>query len=177
MNKYSLKLAAGMILVASLSQFIPHPPNFSPMAAIAMFGGAKLGDKRLAFFVTLASLLVCDLIQGLHQLIPFVYGSYAINICLGIALRGTAGPGRVASASIVGSILFFAITNFGVWALLGTFPLSLVGLLACYAAALPYFQNTLLSGLFYSIFLFGGAAWAEHRNSKLNEYARAKAAR
>jgi hypothetical protein len=172
MNKTRFTVVAGLILAATASRFIPHPLNFSPIGAIALFGGAQLSDKRTAFLVPLTALFLADLVTGLHVLIPFVYGSFALTVCLGFWLRRDRNPLRVTAAVLAGAFLFFVITNFGVWALLGTYPNTPSGLVACYLAALPYFQNTLLSDLLYSLLLFGSFALAEHRFARLRETSR-----
>jgi hypothetical protein len=169
MNTTRFTVLAGMILAATATRFIPHPPNFSPIGALALFAGAHFANKRAAFLVPLVSLFLADLITGFHVLIPFVYGSFALNVCLGLMLRRNAKPWQVGTASLSASILFFVITNFGVWALLGTFPKTPAGLLACYAAGLPHFRNTVLGDLFYCLLLFGAFALAQRRFAGLRE--------
>jgi hypothetical protein len=157
------KLLVGMIFAAALSQVTPHPMNFSPIGAIALFGGAQFEDKRSAFLLPLSAMLLSDLIVGLHALIPFVYGSFALTVLLGFWVRRRESVVRFAIASLLSAILFFLITNYGVWALLDTFPKNTAGLVACYVAGLPYFGNTLVSQLFYGGLLFGGLALAQRR--------------
>ena len=169
MNKTRVTLVAGMILAATAARFIPHPPNFTPIAAIALFGGAQFSSRGKAFVIPLAAMLLGDLIIGLHPLIPFVYGSFALTVCLGIWLRQNRTTARTLVAALMGSIQFFVVTNFAVWALLDSYPKNAAGLAACYIAAIPYFQNTVLGDLFYSAVLFGGLAFAEARFAKLRE--------
>ena len=169
MNATRFTVVVGMILAATASRFIPHPFNFSPIGAIALFGGAQLSDKRAAFLVPLSAMFLADLVTGFHMLIPFVYGSFALSVCLGFWLRRERNVWRVTAAALAGSCLFFTITNFGVWVLLGTYPQTPAGLVACYIAAIPYFQNTLLSDLLYSLLLFGSFALAEYRFAHLRE--------
>ena len=78
---------ASMILVAAASRLIPHPMNFTPITALALFAGACFADKRWAFGVPLAALLLGDLVLGFHVLMPVVYGSFALSVCLGLWLR------------------------------------------------------------------------------------------
>jgi len=162
-------MLAGMILAAAASRLIPHPPNFTPLAAIALFGGATFGDKRAAFLVPLAGLFLSDLVLGFFALTPVVYGSFAMIVCLGFWIRGRRTAGRIAGATVAGAIMFFAITNFGVWAIDHLYPRTSAGLASCYIAAIPFFRNTLLSGLFYSALLFGGIAAAENRFGSLRD--------
>lgn len=167
MNKTRFNLLAGMILAAAASRLIPHPPNFTPIAAMALFGGAQFADKRAAFLVPLAGLFLSDLALGLHSGMPVVYGSFALIVCLGFWLREHRGAGRVAAAGLSGSILFFVLTNFAVWARGTMYPKTAAGLAECYTAALPFFRNTLLGDALYLTILFGGLALAERRSPAL----------
>jgi len=169
MKKPRFLLLAGMIMIATASRLMPHPPNFSPIAALALFGGAQFGDKRLAFFVPLAAMFLADLVLGLHSLIPVIYGSFALIVCLGFWLRRRQNVWAVGGAAVASALLFFVLTNFGVWAMGQIYPRTPAGLLDCYAAAIPFFQNTLLSNVFYTALLFGGLAIAENRFVSLRE--------
>lgn len=162
-------MLAGIILAAVASRLIPHPSNFSPIAALALFGGAQFADKRLAFIVPLAAMLLSDLVLGFHALIPVVYGSFALIVCLGFWVRRNQNIWRLGSAALFGAVLFFVVTNLGVWLLGSFYPKTGAGLMECYVAAIPYFKNTLLSDLFYTALLFGGLALAEQRFAKLRE--------
>lgn len=163
---------AVLILAAAASRLLPHPPNFTPIAAMALFGGACFASRRTAFLVPFAAMLLSDLAigltrgdlsLGLHPLLPVVYGSFALSVCLGFWLRGARTFARVAGATLAGSILFFVVTNFGVWALGTWYPRTWDGLIACYVAAIPFFRNTLLGDVFYSAVLFGSLTLAERR--------------
>jgi hypothetical protein len=169
MNKPRFTVLAGIILAAAASRLIPHPPNFTPVAALALFGGAQYGDKRLAFLVPLAAMFLSDLVLGLSAITPVVYGSFALIVCLGFWLRRSPTGARIGIAAVAGAVLFFVVTNFGVWALGSWYPKTWVGLADCYVAAIPFFRNTLVSDLFYSALLFGGFALAEKRFASLRE--------
>ena len=169
MNKNRFVVLAGMILTATAARLIPHPPNFSPIAALALFGGASFASKRAAFLVPLAALFLSDLVLGFYSITPVVYGSFALITCLGFWLRKRQSVSRVAVASVMAAVLFFLVTNFGVWALDSLYPRTLPGLAECYTAAIPFFRNTLASDLFYSALLFGGLALAEKRWPALAE--------
>jgi hypothetical protein len=163
MNKTRLTVLAGMILAAAASRLIPHPPNFTPIAAMALFGGACFSDRRAAFLVPLAGLLASDLVIGFYRLMPIVYGSFALMVCLGFWLRDRRTAWRVAGAGVISAVFFFLVTNFTVWALGSLYPKTPGGLIECYAAAIPFFRNMLLGDLFYAGVLFGGLALAERR--------------
>jgi len=145
-----------VVVAAALSRLLPHPPNFTPIAAIALAGGVYF-DRRWALVIPTAALFLSDALIGFHGLMPFVYGSFAAIAAIGIWLRSRKSVAMVAGATLSGSILFFVITNFGVWFLAdGTiYPKSLAGLGACYVAALPFFRTSLLGDAVYTAILFG----------------------
>jgi hypothetical protein len=149
------------ILVAAALRLVPHPPNFTPIGAMALFSGAYLGRRALAFVAPLGALLLSDLVLGFYHGMATVYVSTALIAVLGMLALQHRSALRIGSASIAGSFLFFAFTNFGMWWFSGFYPHTLAGLEACYLAAIPFFQNTLAGDLFYAGLLFGGFALAE----------------
>lgn len=173
MNKIRFSVLAGMILTAAAFRILPHPPNFGPIAAIALFGGAQFADKRAAFLVPLAAMFLSDLVLGLHALIPVIYGCFVLIVCLGFWLRRQRSVGRIAVAALAGSVLFFVITNFAVWAVTGIYPKTVAGLVECYVVAIPFFKNTLAGDLFFATVLFGSLALAEWRLPRLREICQA----
>ena len=171
MSKPRFIVLVCMILAAAASRLIPHPPNMASITAVALFGGAYLSDRRLAFLVPMAALFLSDLVLGLYSHMEIVYGSFALVVCLGLLLRKRRTPLRIAGAALSSSILFFVITNFGVWAFGSLYPRTFAGLVACYVAAIPFFQNTLMGDAFYTAALFGGFALAERWIPALRERA------
>src|SRR5258708_19172125 len=116
MNKPRFAVLVTVILAAAASRLIPHPPNFTPIAAIALFGGAQFSSKRAAFLVPLVALFLSDLVFGFYPITPVVYASFAATVCIGFWVR--RGSARdIALWTVVSAILFFLVTNFGVWAL------------------------------------------------------------
>jgi hypothetical protein len=169
-------LLAALVVAAALTRLLPHPPNFSPVEAIALFGGAYFASRAWAVLVPLAGLLLSDLalgaIKGDTYLQYFTSSTYlpsllAIYACvalcslLGFGLRGRVDGARVLGYSLAGSVVFFALSNLATWltaiAVPG-YPACNTGLAACYVAALPFFQWTVLGTLSYSALLFGGFA-------------------
>ena len=150
------------ILVAAALRLVPHPPNFTPIGAMALFSGAYLGRKGvIAFAAPLGALLLSDLVLGIYRGMPTVYFSVALVVIIGwLSLRRTS-PLRIGAAAIASSVLFFVVTNFGMWLSSGFYPRTLAGLEACYVAAIPFFQNTVAGDLFYATLLFGGWKVAE----------------
>jgi len=161
------------VLLAALSRLIPHPPNFAPIMSLALFGAATLTDRRLAILVPILSLFLSDLcIEGLHRMgliaswgiypgMWVTYTAFLLISLLGFLLRHYRTVPAITGAALGGSVIFYVVTNFGVWASGNLYPRTLEGLLTCYAAAIPFFQNTLLGDAVYSTALFGGFALAE----------------
>jgi len=170
MNKPRFAVLLGMILVAAALRLIPHAPNFTPITAMALFGGACFTDKRLAFLVPLLSLFLSDLVIGFYPLMPVVYGTFALTVCLGFWLRQRRTAVRVIGASIMGAVLFFVLADLGEWAFGIMYPKTTAGLVECFVMAIPFLGNMLTSTLLYSTLLFGGLAIAESRLTVLREY-------
>lgn len=147
-----------MIVLAALSRLLPHPPNFSPVEAMALFGGAYFAQRWLGVAVPLLAMLLADFFLGFHSGMPVVYGAIALISLLGFALRGKVTVLRVASFGLMGATLFFVVTNFAVWAGSGMYPMTANGLLACYVAGIPFFHWQLAGVATYSVILFGGFA-------------------
>lgn len=175
MNKNRFLVLTGIVLATVAARWLPHPPNFSPVAALALFGGASFAGKRAAFLVPLLGLFLSDIVLGFYAITPVVYGSFALIAGLGLWLRRRRSVSRIAIAAVASALLFFAVTNLGVWALDNLYPKTWAGLADCYLAAIPFFRNTLASGLLYSALLFGGFALAENRFASLREPADATA--
>lgn len=144
-----------MILGAAFSRLIPHPWNFTAIGAMALFGGAYMPSKRLSLVVPLAALFLSDLVLGFHSTMLFVYLPFALMVVLGWTLRDFKGPVRIATASLVTSSVFFLVSNFGVWIMGNMYPTTGAGLVSCYVAAIPFFDNQIMGDLFFSGLLFG----------------------
>lgn len=163
-------MAYFFIIVAIILRLLPHPPNFAPIAAIALFGGTYLG-KKYALLVPLAAMIVSDYFIGFYdlKLMLAVYGSFLLIGLLGLWLKQHKSVRNITGVTLLGSILFFIITNFAVWAFSSWYPHNFTGLWQCYVLALPFFRNTLLGDLFYVSVLFGAYEFALYlvRNKKL----------
>ncbi len=156
---------AALILVATLLRLAPLPPNFTPIAAIALFAGAMFTHNRwIAALVPLVALVLSDLIIGFHATQPFVYGAYVLIAFLGRGLIDSERPNEkiqwagVGISSLAASAVFFLVSNFGVWVEGILYPRTGSGLVACYLAAVPFFWNTLVGDFAFTLSLFG--AWA-----------------
>ena len=163
MNIHHSRLFAllGAILVAATLRLVPHPPNFTPIGAMALFSGAYLGKRSLAFVAPLGAMLLSDAVLGFYSGFWMTYLGVALIVLVGWLALAQVSVLRIGAAAIASSVIFFLVSNFGTWALSGMYPHSLSGLEACYVAAIPFFQNTLAGDLFYATFLFGGFRIAE----------------
>lgn len=177
-SKVSNILAVTLIIISAvLLRLIPHLPNFTPIAAMAIFGGVYL-SKKWSLVLPLTIMLISDYlllyihpfgsptvdfsklqpIQALvHSTTFFVYLSFLISGFLGTILKNISKL-YTPIFSLVASIQFFIITNLGVWLTVGTYPKTLEGLLTCFVVAIPFFKNTIMGDLFYTGLLFGSLA-------------------
>lgn len=162
-----LAIAAGVLLAAA-SRLMPHPPNVTPIAAMALFGGAHFSSLAAAYVVPLAAMLLSDLVLGFHPTMPFVYASFLLIVLIGTQLRRRTAS-AAAVAALGSSVLFFLVTNFGVWVTGTLYPKTGAGLVTAYAAALPFFRNTVVGDLLYVAVLFGGFALLERYVPALRE--------
>ena len=160
-NKVRLLALIVAIFAAAAMRLLPHPPNFSPIAAMALFSGAYLPKRSIAFLAPIAALLLSDLFLGFYPEVIFVYLSVAATVLIGWALSRRKTAVRIGAAALASSLLFYLVTNFGVWLVMDYYPKTAAGLVACYVAAIPFFQNTLAGDLFFTALLFGGFAIAE----------------
>jgi hypothetical protein len=152
-------ILSGIVVLGILSRLLPHPPNFSPIGALMLFCGATFLDRRYALLLPLVTLFFSDLALGLHELIPVVYGCFLINVLLGRWVRNRKSILNVGAITLLGSVQFFVITNLAVWLFA-----DLHGeqtLLQCYTAAIPFFQNSLIADLAFSVVLFAGVPLVE----------------
>ncbi|OGM76066.1 hypothetical protein A2208_02580 [Candidatus Woesebacteria bacterium RIFOXYA1_FULL_43_16] len=152
------KLAQPGILIAigAFSRLIPHPANFAPITAMALFGGVYL-TKKQALTLPIAAMILSDFFLGFDS-VPMrlsVYGSFILAVLVGFWVKNHKNPKHIIFASILSSILFFIITNFAVWAFGSMYPKSVTGLMQSYFFAIPFFRNSVLGDLFYSGVFFG----------------------
>lgn len=170
-----------LIVAAALSRLLPHPFNFTPIGAMALFGAAHFSDKRLAFVLPFAAMWLSDLWLnnvlydngGTFQWMgsSWVYGTFCLISMMGLLALRRVRVGAVLGTSLMASVLFFLITNFSVWYGSLTYPQSIAGLMLCYEAGIPFFWNTLAGDLFYCAVLFGGFEWAQRRIPALSRVA------
>ena len=142
MNYRNITILSMMVL-AVITRLLPHPPNMAPITAMALFAGCNIKDKNLALLLPLLCMFVTDIFLGFHMTMPFVYLSFMMISYIGINSK------KITNGTILGSsVLFFLLTNFGVWYL--GYPNTLAGLVSCYTLAIPFFVNTIIGDLFFA---------------------------
>ena len=143
---HNIKIFLGVLLVLSASRFIPHPPNFTSLIALSFYVPALFGFRYIP--VVVLTFLITDLFIGFHSTILFTWGSVILIGLISKFLRNTVFS-RL-SGSLLGAIIFFVITNFGVWAS-GFYGYSLEGFIQCYTLAIPFFKHTIISTVIFSL--------------------------
>lgn len=156
----TIVVSAMIVFVAAL-RVVPHPWNLAPIGAVALFSGAMIGDRRIAFALPLIALFLGDIFIGFHKLIPFVYASFLVSVAIGGWLKDNRTVMRIGGATLLGAIQFFIVSNFAMWAVGGFYPRTFAGLTSCFIAAIPFFWNTLAGDALYVVLLFGSFALAE----------------
>ena len=161
-------LALLLMMVGIIFRFIPHMPNITPVAAIALFGAMNLPNRRLGLIMPLALMITSDLFLGLHNVVAFTWGATVLVSIIGLLLKNTKKTTAVIGGSLAASVVFFIVTNFGVW-MMGWYPRTAEGLTQCYIAGIPFFRNFLAGTLVYAAALFGAYAVAAKslKNTKL----------
>jgi hypothetical protein len=153
-----LALVACLVGVDVIARLLPHAPDFTPVAATALFAGAILRIQALALVVPLAAMLAGDAFLGFYdwRVMSVVYVAFALPAIAGWLTRRWRAPLVFVPAIVACSLLFFVATNFAVWAFGGLYPHNLKGLTECYIAALPFLRNKIAGDLFWATLLFGG---------------------
>ena len=152
---------ATLIAFAAILRVTPHPWNLTPIGAMALFSGSMFRNRWIAFLLPLAGLFAGDLFVGYHKLMLVVYASFAISVAIGRWLGESRTVSRIGGAVFAGALQFFLLTNSALWAIGGFYPRTSAGLVSCFAAAVPFFWNTLAGDALYAGIFFGGFALAE----------------
>jgi hypothetical protein len=176
MNKRSMVLI-GIVATVALARLLPHPPNVTPIAAMALFGGACFTNRKMAYLLPMAAMLLSDLVLGFTRygvLIllasqPVVYACILATTAIGQLIKDRRSVWQVGTGTLTGAVVFFVVTNLAVWATGRIYPLTGSGLAECYTVAIPYFRNSLLGDFAFTAILFGGLAWLESRVAWMRE--------
>ena len=156
MNLSFIKYSYPVILILSLAfiRLLPHAPNFTPIIAISIYAGIKFNNKYLALLIPILSMVISDLFIGFHSSMLAVYLCIVMNVFIGIFFIKRFTLLNYMYLSFLGACIFYIVTNFSVWMLSNMYPLTMEGLIMCYLLALPFFQNTLISSLFFGCLIF-----------------------
>lgn len=157
-----------LVVIGVVSRLMPHWPNFTPVLAAALFAGVHFKDKKWAFAVPLATMIISDLFLPYHSTMFFNYGAIALVVFVGTLITKVKFT-SILGASLLGTVLFFLITNFGSWAIdpYNMYANDFSGLMASYVAAIPFAGNSLLADLSFNAIFFGGFALAQSKIPQL----------
>jgi hypothetical protein len=171
---------SAIVFLAAMSRLLPHPPNFAPVCGIALFGAAYYAKRYCAFLIPLAAMWISDL--ALNNLVYkqyfdgfvwffdgaiFTYLAFALIVVLGMFALKKVRVINIVLATISASVIFFAVSNFGVWLSWDMYPHTFNGLVSCYIAGLPFFKNTIAGDFVYTTLLFGVFEYSVKRFPKL----------
>lgn len=172
-----------LILLAALSRLIPHPANFAPIGGMALFGATYYAKRYWAFIIPIVSIWISDLILNnvvygqyfdhfvwFYSGSLFTYGAFVLIVLLGIPLLKKVCLPNLLGAALGASVLFFLVSNFGVWFSSSMYSKDLNGLIACYVAGIPFFKNTILGDIVYTGILFGVFEFCARRFPRLRLY-------
>jgi hypothetical protein len=172
---------SGLILLAAFSRIIPHPANFSPLGAIALFGAAHFSKKWQILLIPIAATWLSDLFINnviyaayyptftwFYEGFYWQYLSYLVIAVIAIPLFKKVNKERILLGALSSTVIFFLISNVGCWIGNSFYPQNFAGLMSCYAAGIPFLKGTILGDLFYSLVLFGCFAYAKYKLPTLN---------
>jgi len=156
-------LALALVVIGVGLRVMPHPWNFAPIGAIALFGGARFERRFFGIAIPLLTMLIGDSIIGFHSLMPVIYATYALIAVVGMLLRDRESIPAVGGSALLSATIFYLTTNFAVWARGTMYAKTAGGLVACYVAAIPFFGNTVASDVLFTAIFFGVFAIAERK--------------
>jgi hypothetical protein len=157
-NRLALGLAVALVVFGVVMRLLPHPDNLAPIGAIALFGGAVL-PRKLGWWLPLAAMIISDYFIGFYSGIVFTWAAFLLVGLYGMSLRRRSNWFRIPVGALGSAVIFFLISNFGVWMQGNLYPLTWAGLVHCYEMALPFFRNTFFGDFLYGWILFGGYAF------------------
>lgn len=149
-------LILSLVIIGIFCRFLPHLPNFTPISAIALFGGVYL-SRKFALILPILTMIISDFFIGYYEigLMLSVYGSFVLCVLLGFWLKNNKKSHFIFGTSILSAVIFFLITNFAVWFFTPWYSKDFLGLFNCYIMALPFLRNSLLGDVFYVTVFFG----------------------
>jgi hypothetical protein len=160
-------LILSAIVLAAVTRLLPHPPNFTAVGALALFGGAMFSNRLVGFIAPIVAMFLTDLILGLHATMGSVYLSFSLTVFLGYFIGNSKKKDtfiKIFFAPVASSLLFFLLTNFQMWLVSAEFyTRDWQGLLTCYTAAIPFYSSTLAGDMFFTYILFGSYFLVEQK--------------
>lgn len=141
--------AIALIVLGVLTRLAPHPANFTALGAIALWSMTLIPSRPLAMLIPLFTLMLSDMWIGFHDQVGWVYTAFILVAVLSLWIEPRRSWARTFSGSLLASLVFFLITNFGVWAQGQIYPMNGTGLLESYIAGLPFLKNQIAGDLFY----------------------------
>lgn len=158
--KKELALVVSLVVLGALSRLVPHGWNFTAIGAVAVVSGLLITSNRLTAILTpLTALFVSDLFIDFHDTMIYVYGAYALSVGVGMLFSKQQQFKNIILGSVVGSLLFFMISNFGVWMSGTAYTPDMSGLMNCYVMGVPFYRNQFLSDLILTPILFYSAIY------------------
>lgn len=154
--KSNIVLITSLFVLLIASRLITEIPNFTPTIALVMFTGYLIKNRYLAILVILSSQIISDLYIGIYSSMVFVYGAYVLIAALMPTIIKSFNIKSMLIASFISPTLFYIITNFGVWITGSMYPLSIAGLLSCYVAGIPFFDESLISTVLFTVTIYFG---------------------
>ncbi|CAI8285182.1 MAG: Uncharacterised protein [Gammaproteobacteria bacterium] len=152
--KSNIVLITSLFVLLIASRLITEIPNFTPTIALVMFTGYLIKNRYLAILVILSSQIISDLYIGIYSSMVFVYGAYVLIAALMPTIIKSFNIKSMLIASFISPTLFYIITNFGVWITGSMYPLSIAGLLSCYVAGIPFFDESLISTVLFTVTIY-----------------------
>ncbi len=170
-NKYlfsNLKfLPLTLILILVVSRLIPHPPNFTPIITIAIMSGYLFKDNYFSIFILIVSMLIGDFFIGFYDNMLFIYLPLVLITVIFSKIKKIVNYRNLFLYGFIGSLIFFIISNFGVWLSGNLYVRNLDGLIECYFMALPFFKNTIFSTFLFSYIIYFSNSYANNLSQKI----------
>ena len=139
-----------LVLILALSRLIPHPPNFTPIIAVAIMRAYFFKNVYFSLAVLLISMFISDIFIGFYNNMLLIYFTISLISFTFFQFAKILNSKNLLFFSLAGSVIFFVISNFGVWLFGDLYEKNLNGLIYCYTLAIPFFVNTILSTILYS---------------------------
>ena len=155
MNKQQ-NLLITFILIAVFFRLIPHPTNFTPVTSLALFSGIMFQRKWLSILVPIVAMLLSDLVLGFGMISMWVYAAFML-----VTISGWVLKQMNVKSILVSSMIFFIVSNLGVWVL--GYPHTIEGLLMCYTLAIPFFGYSIVGDLCWGLLIKQSYKFVENK--------------